>query len=115
MTRSTTQPRDRLVEPVSTGRGPKMRHTPGPWIVEEKRRWKNTSIRYWSIVSDAGNQEQIGEVTTSQQDAALVAVAPGLFAAVKKLLRYVSSDDLPYHDIVETCEDALAHATGGQP
>lgn len=106
------------------------KHTPGPWIVTERRHpykdgskahverniytaWKHPQLKdnYPVVCTSVGigmdGEKAVQFAHIDEADARLIAAAPDLLEACKAAL----SDDQPY---IEKCRAAIAKATGEQ-
>ena len=82
-----------------------MTHTPGPWIATVAGA-VNDVPAYWLI---NGNGGTVGDVqSVNPADAALIAAAPDLLAALQRCLRYGGL----YPDLADEVRAAIARATG---
>jgi hypothetical protein len=79
-----------------------MTHTPGPWRIEGHRKYPKGTIVEWTVsfgFSPAGDGPEgyVGYVNASKEDARLMAAAPDLLEALKKLEEASDdSDDCQY-------------------
>jgi len=76
-------------------------HTPGPWAYDQE---SDNSTDFW--VFQANGPARIA-VEVSERDAALIAAAPDLLAALQRCLRYGGL----YPDLAEDVRAAIARAT----
>lgn len=87
-------------------------HTPGPWTFDQE---DDNSTDFW--VFQANGPARIA-VEVSERDAALIAAAPDLLAALEAADRWVAMyHNLPGHDAASRCmtaviRAAIAKATG---
>ena len=86
--------------------------TPGPWAVSPTKRPQG-----YPLVVISAQGLQVAAVNASPEDAALMAAAPALLAALQKLVRAI--DRLPGNNPLDGLADearaAIANAKGGQP
>ena len=108
---------------------PTQKHTPGPWIASDRDENYNYPFRTIMKPIDGGGHYRIAQVgyPTSPADtvgaderaanARLIAAAPDLLEAAKKVMMFIES--LPYHgmdistDIQESLRRAIVKAEGG--
>ncbi len=79
-----------------------MTHTPGPWAYDQE---EDNSTDFW-VFQENGPTRIAVEV--SERDAALIATAPDLLAALQRCLRYGGL----YPDLADEVRAAIARATG---
>jgi hypothetical protein len=77
-------------------------HTPGPWAYDQE---SDNSTDFW-VFQENGPARIAVEV--SERDAALIAAAPDLLAALHQCLRYGGL----YPDLAENVRAAITRATG---
>lgn len=83
-------------------------HTPGPWTVTVADTI-NDAPAYWLINGNGGTVGDVQSINPS--DAALIAAAPDLLAALKQVADYWAGGDVPA-EIDAAMRAAIAKATG---
>jgi hypothetical protein len=83
-------------------------HTPGPWAYEQE---SDNSADFW--VFQAHGPTRVA-VEVSERDAALIAAAPDLLAALQRIIRAADRMpiDSPLDGIIDEARAAIARATG---
>lgn len=88
-----------------------MKHTPGPWVLNDAR-----SSRVDLIDTTSGRA--VGEIvwvdTRNPADARLIASAPDMLAALRDIVRMLTDANDMRADALHTARATIVRATGGQ-
>lgn len=74
------------------------KYTPGPWIVEINDTHTSVEAKHYTVAADVTNE-----------DAALIAAAPDMLAALKKIADHTEEDDQYTYDL---CVRMIAKVEG---
>lgn len=88
-----------------------MSHTPGPWICYESDLSRNDFRLFFVKRSDMDARGRIAETFTAD-DANLIAAAPDLLTALKRVRAEISEAELNYSSLVPAIDSAVAKAEG---
>ncbi|MCA1685807.1 MAG: hypothetical protein LC745_07425 [Planctomycetia bacterium] len=100
-----------------------MSHTPGPWTVEKERTARSVEWRIVAVTPEGrrhrlavvANHDMPSHGLAGEDDARLIASAPDLLAACKRLLVLIRAGGTVANigDGVSFAEDAIRKAEGG--